>query len=101
MKRGKNPHDVESGPVLDVAGSVAIHALAFLAQDEERVERFLRLTGVNPDDVRARLNEAAFQLAVLDHLAEDERLLLAFAHAQSLSPAEIDNARRALGGGET
>jgi hypothetical protein len=100
MKGGKNPQLVESGSALEKAGLMAIHALGFLAQDEERVERFLRLTGVDPGDVRARLHEPAFQLAVLDHLAGDERLLLAFASAQSLSPAEIDNARRALGGGE-
>lgn len=100
MKRGKIMRNTEKGPAPDAAGAVAILALAFLAEDEARVERFLALTGVEPGEVRARLGDPAFQLAVLDHLAGDEPLLIAFAQARSLSPAEIDKARRALGGGE-
>lgn len=100
MKRGKNIHNNEDRPAPDAAGAMAILALAFLAEDEARVERFLSLTGVEPGDVRARLGDPAFQLAVLDHLASDEPLLIAFAQARSLSPTDVDIARRALGGGE-
>jgi hypothetical protein len=35
---------------------------------------------------------------VLDHLAGNERLLVAFAHHQGIDPAEVERARAALGG---
>ncbi len=46
------------------------------------------------------LGELAFQLAVLDHLASDEALLIAFAEAESLPPEAVGRARRGLGGGD-
>lgn len=79
---------------------LALRALAFLSQDDERVSRFLALTGLDPGEVRGLLGERGFQLAVLDHLAGDETLLLEFAVAESLPPEAIGRARRALGGGE-
>lgn len=63
------------------------------------MERFLALTGVDPGDVRALSQESGFQLALLDHVAADEPLLLAFAADQELDPEQILAARRALGGG--
>ena len=97
MKAGKfssHPRDRAHDPP---AGELALRALAFLAQDEERVGRFLALTGLDPGDIRASLLEAGFQLAVLDHLASDEALLLAFAEAEGLRPEAVGRARRALG----
>lgn len=58
---------------------LALRALAFLSQDDERVSSFLALTGLDPGD---------------------ETLLLEFAVAESLPPEAIGRARRALGGGE-
>jgi len=82
------------------AAELALRALAFLSQDDERVSRFLALTGLDPGEVRGLLGERGFQLAVLDHLAGDEALLLEFVSAESLPPEVIGSARRALGGGE-
>lgn len=79
---------------------LAVRALAFLAQDMEQVERFLSLTGVDPADIRRLAGQRDFQLAVLDHLAGDETLLLAFAAAAGVAPEAIGRARFALGGGE-
>ncbi|PPD46105.1 MAG: hypothetical protein CTY15_01625 [Methylocystis sp.] len=78
----------------------ALRALAFLTRDDERLARFFALTGVDPGDVRLLLGDHGFHLAVLDHLASDEALLLAFATAESLPPEAVGRARRALGGGE-
>lgn len=84
----------------DGAEALALRALAFLAQDFERMGRFLALTGVAPHDLRRLAGEGGFQLAVLDHLAADEPLLLAFAEEERVKPERIVAARRALGGGE-
>lgn len=82
------------------AAELSLRALAFLAGDEEQVGRFLALTGLDPGDLRGLLGDRGFQLAVLDHIAGDEALLLAFAAAESLPPEAVGRARRALGGGE-
>ncbi len=79
---------------------LALRALAFLSADEERVSRFLALTGLDAGDVRALLHDRGFHLAVLDHLAGDEAMLIEFAAVESLPPETVGRARRALGGGE-
>lgn len=80
---------------------LALRGLAFLAADDERVARFLALTGLGPGELRGLVNDSGFHLAVLDHFAADEALLLAFSAAETLPPDAINRARRALGGGET
>lgn len=100
MKPGKISSDSCNRGARPAASELALAALTFLAQDEERVGRFLALTGIDPGEIRARLGERGFQLAVLDHLAGDEALLLAFAESEALPPEAVGRARRALGGGE-
>jgi hypothetical protein len=82
------------------AADMALRALAFLASDAARVERFLALTGVDPGDVLRLVGESGFQLAVLDHIAGDEPLLLEFAQIEKMKPEAVGRARRALGGGD-
>jgi hypothetical protein len=77
---------------------LALRALAYLTRDDERLGRFLALTGVDAGDVRGLLGDRGFHLAVLDHLAGDEALLLDFAAAETLRPEALGRARRALGG---
>jgi hypothetical protein len=82
------------------ASELALRALAFLSCDDERVARFLALTGLDAGDVRGLLGETGFHLAVLDHVAGDEAMLLEFATTESLPPESVGRARRALGGGD-
>jgi hypothetical protein len=85
----------------EAAETLALQALGFLLQDEERIDLFLRLTGTDPTDLRALATSRQFLLAVLDHLATGEQLLLEFARALEIAPERIGAARMALGGGET
>jgi hypothetical protein len=78
--------------------ALAIEALGFLADDPERLSRFLALSGLGPGNLRQAAAEPTFLIAVLDHLAADERLLVAFAGAQRIDPAAIVAARDALAG---
>jgi hypothetical protein len=105
MKTTKRPPSASAsrGETLrdfDDAEALALSALMFLARDMERIERFLALTGVNPSELRGRLHDKSLQLAILDHIAADESLLLQFAEDEGRRPEAIGQARRVLGGGE-
>ena len=79
------------------SSAIAVEALAFLASDVERLERFLALTGLSPDTIRAAAASPGFLAAVLDHLADDESLLVAFAANAGRDPTEVLAARARLG----
>jgi hypothetical protein len=81
------------------AEMLAISALSFLGQDADRLGRFLALTGIAPSEIRASAGDPSFLAAVLDHIAGDEMLLLAFAAQAQCDPAAIGRARSVLGGG--
>jgi uncharacterized protein DUF3572 len=83
----------------DAAESLAVQALTFLAGDPERLARFLALTGIGPDQIRAAAATPGFLAGVLDHVASDESLLMAFADEAGVEPGEIARARLALAGG--
>ena len=85
-------------PAVD-AGTLPLDLITFLAQDEERFERFLALSGLGPDDFRARLAEPSFQAMILDQVLQDQSLVLEFTAAHSLKPEAVLAARRKLPGG--
>jgi hypothetical protein len=68
------------------AESIAAQGLAFLAGEPARLARFLELTGLTPDQVRARVDSPEFLAAVLEHILSDESLLLVFAGNASIPP---------------
>jgi Protein of unknown function (DUF3572) len=78
------------------ATELAVAALGFLGGDQERLERFLALTGLGPQSLRATAREPSFLLGVLDHVAGDESLLLAFAAEIGVKPEDVGRARDAL-----
>jgi hypothetical protein len=80
----------------EAATELTIAALTFLACDAERLGRFLALTGIAPDSLRAAAREPGFLLGVLDHVAADEALLVAFANESGIDPQEVVQARDAL-----
>ena len=80
----------------DGAVAVAAQAIAFLAAEEDRLGRFLALTGLSPAELKAGLRQPAFLGAVLDHLLGDEPLLLAFTDSIGIAPEVPAAARRLL-----
>jgi Protein of unknown function (DUF3572) len=78
------------------AEELAVAALTFIAGEPERLGRFLALSGIGPESIRAAAREPDFLLGVLDHLAGDETLLMAFAEESGIDPGDIELARRAL-----
>jgi Protein of unknown function (DUF3572) len=80
------------------ADDIAIQALGFLAGDPEKLERFLAMTGLGPENLRAAAREPHFLGQVMDHMAGDESLLLAFAANQGISPEKVMRAQQMLSG---
>jgi hypothetical protein len=73
-----------------------LQALAWALSDERRAQRFLDLTGLTPEDLRARIGTAEIQLSVLDFLCAHEPDLLAAAEDLGLAPSHIAAAREKL-----
>lgn len=88
-KRGLSQEDAQK---------IAVEGLGFLAGDDERLERFLALSGLTPATLRAAAAAPGFLAAVLDHIAGDEMLLLRFAAAAACDPRHIASAREILRG---
>lgn len=80
----------------DSAESVAIQALSFIAGDQERLERFLALTGIEAQSLRDAAREPNFLLGVLDYVAADEPLLQEFASEHGHDPELVIRARDLL-----
>jgi hypothetical protein len=80
------------------AETIAVNALTLLIGDQERLARFLALTGLGPETIRAAAGSPGFLKAVLDHVAGDEALLVSLAGEMGTSPETMVEARRLLGG---
>jgi hypothetical protein len=81
------------------AEELAIAALGFIAGEPEQLGRFLAMTGIGPDSLREAARAPRFLAGVLDHVAADEALLLAFAAAKEIDPEAVMRARDILTGG--
>lgn len=97
MKRPSRPRPQQDAQARRAAAAaLAIAALSFIGQEPERLGRFLALSGIGPESLRAAAREPGFLLGVLEHLGGDETLLLEFAAKQGIDPAEIERARAIL-----
>jgi hypothetical protein len=82
--------------VADQAEIIALQALAFLADDAQRLGTFLALTGLGPDELRAKARDPYLLAAVLDHLLRHESQLLVFAADYRIAPELIGQAYAVL-----
>ena len=80
------------------AETIALKALGHLASDGDGLLRFLTLSGLELDDLRARAGNPELLAGVVDFLLSDEALCAAFLEAEGLDSPTIHAARRALPG---
>ena len=85
-------------PTPEAAEMLAIQALGFIAEDNDRLAGFLAATGIPAEEIRAAAGAPDFLAGVLEHMLGDESLLIAFALTAGIDPAEVARARSALGG---
>jgi hypothetical protein len=87
----------QTQPASDDAADLALRALGWILSDPLRAQRFLDLTGLTPDGLRASLAEPGTLAAVLDFLAAHEPDLTGAAEALEVDPARFASARERLG----
>src|SRR5271165_28654 len=90
------PRRDRSSTGVEAGRDLAVEALAFIAADEGRLERFLAVTGLGPHNLRRAAADPAFLVSVLDYLASDERLLVAFAAGSGRRPEDVTRTIEAL-----
>lgn len=76
--------------------ALALQALGWVLGDAPRAERFLSLTGLTPDELRAGLGDPAVLAAVLEFLCGHEADLIAAADALSVQPGDLAAAQEYL-----
>jgi len=85
-------------PTREDAETLAVGLLGFLAEDDERLGRFLSVTGLGPATLRQAARDAGFLVSLLDYALADEPLLLDFAASRGLRPERVAEARALLEG---
>jgi hypothetical protein len=75
---------------------LALAALGWLLGDNVRASRLLAVTGLTPEDLRARLDDPVVLGAILAFLEAHEPDLIACAEAIGRPPAALVNARERL-----
>ncbi|MFC3098228.1 DUF3572 family protein [Alteraurantiacibacter palmitatis] len=79
-------------PDPDEAAALALGALGFILSDDRRAQRFLDLTGLDADGLRAALGEEATHRAIIEFLCAHEPDLVGAAESLGISPETLRNA---------
>lgn len=77
---------------------VGLRLLAHVVADADLGARFLALSGLDADDLRARAGDPGLLAALIDFVAANEPDLVAAAAALAIKPQAIIAAGAALGG---
>ena len=78
------------------AEALALQALGWTVSDGDRASRLLSLTGLTPDQLRARLGDRSLLAATLAFLEAHEPDLIACAETLDVTPARLVDARAVL-----
>ena len=82
------------------AENIALQAFLFLASDDERMQRFVGLSGFDIGNAREAAAAPGFLAGVLAHYLNDEDAIVAFSQAENLHPLSVAVAYRMITGGD-
>ena len=82
------------------AETLALEALAWLAQEEDLLNVFLGSSGLSEADLRMKAGDPNLLAAVLDFVLMDDTWVIKFCDSNSMPYDRITQARAALPGGE-
>ncbi|HEX3756972.1 MAG TPA: DUF3572 domain-containing protein [Rhizomicrobium sp.] len=77
---------------------LGLDALAWLAGDVGRLERFMNACGIERSALQVLANQPETIVAVVEFLLANEDLLVAFCDGSSIRPDAVQQAQRLLGG---
>lgn len=77
---------------------LALQALKYLAEDQEKLGWMLTETGISPSDLAASTDHQELLAGVLDFLLGHEEILIEFCQSQGLDPTSPARARQFLPG---
>lgn len=95
--KSDNPRAAKDRLTREAAEALAAEALGFIAADDERLTRYLALSGIEIGSLQAAASQQDFLACVMAYVLEDEQLIVAFAQARSVPPQTVVAAARALG----
>jgi hypothetical protein len=79
--------------------TLALRVLAHVAQDQDLLPRFLAVSGLDADSLRARAGDPALLGGLLDFVLFDDALVLRLAQELEVEPEAFARARQRLPGG--
>ncbi len=85
----------------DQAEILGLQALSHVAQHEEILMAYLRLSGITPDELKDSAANPATLGSILDYFLQNEKKLLSFCETMEIAPDQLKKARQLLPGGET
>ncbi|MEO9338988.1 DUF3572 domain-containing protein [Mesorhizobium sp. SB112] len=78
------------------AETIAVSALAFIASDPELLPRFLSMTGIEANAIRAAASEPGFLAGVMQFIVAHEPTLMRFSQESGIAPETIAASVKAL-----
>jgi hypothetical protein len=80
----------------DAAEALAVAAFSAITGDEERMSRFMAISGLRPDTIREAAASPRFFAGILDYVVSDEALLIGLATELNVKPERLMGAHMAL-----
>ena len=80
------------------AETLALQAITFLAGDDERISRFMAVSGMDRDGLIQATADKTVLAGIMDYILSDDSLLIEFAEGAGISPEEAMLARSHLPG---
>ena len=90
--------DQNGGFGRETAETLALQALSWIAEDIDRLNGFMAMTGAAPADLANSAADAGFLIAVLDYLTSEDAMVVAFCDARGLTYLQPMTARAVLAG---
>ena len=81
------------------AETLALKGLAWLAGKPDALLRFLDVSGLEPDELKARAGDPELLAAVMDFLLAEDALAAAFCGDEGVDAEQLHAARASLPGG--
>lgn len=77
---------------------LALRALAYMAQNEDILGGYLKLTGIAPAELRNSAADPAVLGSIIDYFLQNEKRLLAFCETEEIVPELLVKAGHSLPG---